>query len=58
MDVQLFVHNENVDKLNSYTQFIVCCSAPEHNLLVIETFTYIIDTNNIKLKCINIISSV
>jgi hypothetical protein len=32
VDVQLFVNKENVDKLSSYTQFIVWCSAQKHNL--------------------------
>jgi hypothetical protein len=49
MDVQLFVHKENVDKLISRTLFKVCCSA--HTCIIyIETCTYIIHPNSIKLK--------
>jgi hypothetical protein len=56
MDLRHYVRKENVDKLNNYTQFIVCYST--HKLIDIETFPYIIDPNNMKLKFIKLISSV
>jgi hypothetical protein len=46
MDLRHFVCTENVDAI-----------VPQ-NIIYIETFTYIIDPNNIKLKCIKIISQV
>jgi hypothetical protein len=46
-----FVCTENIDKFNIWTHFIVYYSTPK-NIIYIETFTYIIDSNDIKLKCI------
>jgi hypothetical protein len=46
------------DEFNSCIQFIVCYSIVPTINIYIETFTYIIDSNNIKLKCIKIISLV
>jgi hypothetical protein len=49
MDLRHYVGKENGDKFNSCTRFIVCYST--------KTFTYVIDPNKIKLKCIKIIIS-